>query len=428
MFATTTSSTARGLNIDGNVSDQDDASAGTNGTSWETNEDLSGNSATWYISWDNTNLYIGRVGGNNGEPQIIYVQADYSGASYTNTPTSYDNFTPSFSGLSGTAGINFAAYLKSDYDEYRTWGGSSWSGANTSLSPQYQTVSLAANLEVTIAWSKITASNGTPDNFRVVFYQTNGNSGSIFAYGESPSGNPDGSTGTPTISNWWGGYAVTSGISPDGTSDASLPVELTSFTASLLKGTVQLNWVTESEIDNLGFLLDRSLEPLSGFETIADYRFDSELQGQGSVTYRTDYSYTDREVVPGTKYYYVLSDVTGNPEHGEPVTRHTDKMVNATPLWAESETGILKDFRLLKVYPNPFNPVASISYATDVDGNVQMDIIDMNGNVVKSLIKGYHSAGSYELDWIPNELSAGVYFCQMISAEHQVTRKIIYLK
>ena len=183
IFATTTSSTARGLNIDGNVSDQDDASAGTNGTSWETNEDLSGNSATWYISWDNTNLYIGRVGGNNGEPQIIYVQADYSGASYTNTPTSYDNFTPSFSGLSGTAGINFAAYLKSSYDEYRTWGGSSWSDANTSLSPQYQTVSSAANLEVTISWSKITASNGTPDNFRVVFYQTNGNSGDIFAYG-----------------------------------------------------------------------------------------------------------------------------------------------------------------------------------------------------------------------------------------------------
>ena len=103
-------------------------------------------------------------------------------------------------------------------------------------------------------------------------------------------------------------------------------------------------------------------------------------------------------------------------------------MVNATPLWAEPETGILKDFRLLKVYPNPFNPVASISYATDVDGNVQMDIVDMNGNVVKSLISDNHSAGSYELDWVPNELSAGVYFCRMISAEHQVTRKIIYLK
>jgi len=189
-----------------------------------------------------------------------------------------------------------------------------------------------------------------------------------------------------------------------------------------------LSWITESEIDNLGFLIDRSFDPISGFETIADYRFVPELQGQGSVTYRTDYSYTDTEVVPGTKYYYVLSDVTGNPEHGEPVTRHTDKMVNATPLWADPETGILKDFRLLKVYPNPFNPVASISYASDVDGNIQMDIVGMNGNVVKSLINDYHSAGSYELDWAPDELSAGVYFCRMISEEHQVTRKFIYLK
>jgi hypothetical protein len=133
-------------------------------------------------------------------------------------------------------------------------------------------------------------------------------------------------------------------------------------------------------------------------------------------------------VVPGIKYYYILSDVTGNPEHGEPVTRHTDKMVNATPLWADSETGVLRDFRLLKVYPNPFNPIASISYASDAGGNVQMDIVDMNGNIVKSLINEYHSAGSYELNWAPDELSAGVYFCRMISEEHQVTRKFIYLK
>jgi len=409
------------------VSDQNGASTGTNGSSWETNEDLPGNSTTWYVSWDNTNLYVGRVGGNNSEPQLIYIQADYSGASYTNTPTSYDNFTPSFSGLSGTAGINYAAYLKSDYDEYRTYSGS-WSSANTGLSPQYQTVSSTANLEVTMAWNDITASNGKPDNFRVVFYQTNGNSGSIYAYGESPAGNPDGNTSTPTISNWWGGFSVTSGISPDGTSDSSLPVALTSFTASPMKGAIYLNWITESEIDNLGFLIDRSIDPLSGFTTIADYRFVPELQGQGSVSYRTKYAFIDKEVVPDTKYFYVLSDVTGNPIHGEPVTRHTDKMVNATPLWADPESGIPKDFRLLKIYPNPFNPIAKISYMLEFDSYMRMDIVDMHGNLVHTLIDEYHSAGTYEREWIPKELSAGVYFCRIVSSENQVTRKIIYLK
>ena len=63
--------------------------------------------------------------------------------------------------------------------------------------------------------------------------------------------------------------------------DISLPVELMSFTAIPQKGAVKLSWVTESEIDNLGFLIDRSLEPNSGFTTIADYRFVPELSGTG---------------------------------------------------------------------------------------------------------------------------------------------------
>ena len=136
--------------------------------------------------------------------------------------------------------------------------------------------------------------------------------------------------------------------------DESLPVELTSFIATPQKGAIELSWVTESEIDNLGFLIDRSLEPNSGFTTVADYRFVPELQGQGSVTYRTDYYYTDREVVPGTKYYYVLSDVTGNPVHGEPVTRHTDKMVSAMPKWHDESSALINGFKTFKAYPNRF--------------------------------------------------------------------------
>ena len=70
----TTQSSLRNLNIDGNVTGQKGASNGTNGSSWEANEVLSGKSGvTWYLSWDNTNLYVGREGGNNGEPVLIYI-------------------------------------------------------------------------------------------------------------------------------------------------------------------------------------------------------------------------------------------------------------------------------------------------------------------------------------------------------------------
>ena len=215
-----------------------------------------------------------------------------------------------------------------------------------------------------------------------------------------------------------------------GAGDASLPVELTSFTASPLKGAVQLSWVTESEIDNLGFLVDRSLEPISGFTTIADYRFVPELQGQGSVTYRTDYSYKDTEVIPGTKYYYVLSDVTGNPEYGEPVTRHTDKMVNATPLWADLETGILKDFRLLKVYPNPFNPSTMISFDVPLDTKhaTRLRVYNIKGQLVETLVNEQMKPGTHKIKWNAVNLSSGIYFVEMRAGDKIFNQKITFIK
>ena len=215
-----------------------------------------------------------------------------------------------------------------------------------------------------------------------------------------------------------------------GAGDASLPVELTSFTASPLKGAVQLSWVTESEIDNLGFLVDRSLDPISGFTTIADYRFVPELQGQGSVTYRTDYSYKDTEVVPGTKYYYVLSDVTGNPEYGEPVTQHTDKMVNATPLWADSETGILKDFRLLKVYPNPFNPSTMISFDVPLDTKhaTLLRVYNIKGQLVETLVNEQMKPGTHKIKWNAVNLSSGIYFVEMRAGDKIFNQKITFIK
>ena len=189
-----------------------------------------------------------------------------------------------------------------------------------------------------------------------------------------------------------------------------------------------MNWVTESEIDNLGFIIDRSLNANSNFTTIADYRFVPELQGQGSVTYRTDYSYTDREVVPGTKYYYVLSDVTGNPEHGEPVTRHTDKMVSATPKWHDESSALINGFKTFKAYPNPFNPKTVIAYELEDARDMSITIVDIYGKQVTKLYSGFQASGFHELTWQPRGISAGIYFSVLSSRDNSMSRKIVLLK
>jgi hypothetical protein len=83
--------------------------------------------------------------------------------------------------------------------------------------------------------------------------------------------------------------------------DASLPVELTSFTARQEGKFLMLKWVTESELDNLGFILERRTiaDSSAGWVELANYLTHSELQGQGSVTTRTDYYIRIRQSLLG---------------------------------------------------------------------------------------------------------------------------------
>ena len=304
------------------------------------------------------------------------------------------------------------------------------------------------NVDYSTGWISDEVQNGAPDAVELwvngsivdaVSYEstedpmTDSNGGSL----EQTSGlSETNSTGNNSIGRIGVDESVwqTMTISPgnannvSGSNDQSLPVELTSFIATPQKGAIGLSWITESEIDNLGFLIDRSLEPNSGFTTIADYRFVPELRGQGSVTYRTDYSYTDREVVPGTKYYYVLSDVTGNPEHGEPVTRHTDKMVSATPKWQDISSALINGFKTFKAYPNPFNPKTVIAYELEDVRELSVSIVDVNGRQVTELYSGLQAPGFHEFTWQPKDISAGIYFCHLTSGGNTITRKLVLLK
>lgn len=235
-MATTTATISRNINIsDGLITSG--AFPGTNGADWESDETFPGfqNIVNWYMTWDNNNLYIGRLGGNNAEGSLIYLRADLQNLTFTNTPQSYDNFTPNFSAMSG---INFIAYIKSDYDEYRNFTNGNWSAPNTSLTPAFNTPGggQQQSMEIAIPWNVITNGNGKPDNLRAVFYQVVPSP--LFAYGESPWGtgvgtngpnigvNDGTSTSAPqpggniasnaNITRWWGCYPIISGVGVNG--------------------------------------------------------------------------------------------------------------------------------------------------------------------------------------------------------------------
>ena len=91
--------------------------------------------------------------------------------------------------------------------------------------------------------------------------------------------------------------------------DFSLPVEITSFTAVCKGSAILLEWITESEVENLGFIIERS-ENDETWQEIAYYQDLPSLQGQGNSNTRSMYSFSDHNVVPGVCYDYRLADVS----------------------------------------------------------------------------------------------------------------------
>jgi beta-glucanase (GH16 family) len=84
-------------------------------------------------------------------------------------------------------------------------------------------------------------------------------------------------------------------------------------------------------------------------------------------------------------------------------------------------------------YPNPFNPVTSITYQIPFDADVNITIYDMNGRVIKTLLDGKQSAGHKSILWNAkdnkNELvSAGIYLYTIKAGNYRKTRKMVLIK
>ncbi len=211
-----------------------------------------------------------------------------------------------------------------------------------------------------------------------------------------------------------------------GGGDYSLPVELSSFSARVKQnGSVLLEWITESEIENLGFVLERQTEGApEGWEEIASYITDPELQGQGSVTYRTEYSYTDNTVEIGKSYDYRLADVSyiGVKEY------HTIHVLGITV------TKTIPDkFILYPAYPNPFNPVTKIDFDLPEASHVTLVVYDVTGREVATLVDGLEQEGRSSVVWDGKDgnglkVSSGIYFVLMKANEKTTSQKIILLR
>ena len=256
--------------------------------------------------------------------------------------------------------------------------------------------------------------SGTASNFRLLYRSGTSGDFSSAATGASISGDVVSFT---SVSLADGYYAL------GAQSDATLPVELTTFEVlSTRDNSITLQWITESEINNLGFILDRRTGITDWIE-IASFITHTELQGQGSVSHQTIYAYTDDTVMDNEVYDYRIADVDydGNKEY------HSLQLMGISP------ASIPSTYVLHQNYPNPFNPTTQIRYDLPEDALVNITIYDLMGRSIKSLVNSNQTVGYRTIQWDAtndrNEpVSAGLYLFTIQAGEFSQTKKMVLLK
>jgi len=84
-------------------------------------------------------------------------------------------------------------------------------------------------------------------------------------------------------------------------------------------------------------------------------------------------------------------------------------------------------------YPNPFNPGTHIEYGISEDSWVRIDVYDIGGRTVKTLVNEPKQRGSFQVYWDgkndgQRHVSSGVYLCRMRTGGREITRKLVLIR
>ena len=181
-----------------------------------------------------------------------------------------------------------------------------------------------------------------------------------------------------------------------------LPVELVSFSATLNKQKVDLNWTTETEINNDYFVVERSADNES-FSAIG------QVDGFGNSSQRHIYSYVDLKPLKGISYYRLKqTDYDGHVEY--------------------LPTAVVNNIarKELTVYPNPA-PAAKIqvSYGDDQLKYYDVTVQDIQGKIIPANIVREEN-GNLTLSLDESTVSKGaVYFIRANDGKESIQQKVI---
>ena len=184
--------------------------------------------------------------------------------------------------------------------------------------------------------------------------------------------------------------------------EAALPVELIDFNGSKSQTSVELNWMTASEVNNDYFILERAADD-GNFEAIA------EIRGSGNSSLEKKYSYMDDTPVLGNNYYRLTQvDLDGNTEVFEKIVRVS----------FEGESYI-------QVVPNPVTSQSfQLVYQVEKEGEVEVEIFNITGQrIYAQRYNAYRAKNLFDLSHI--DLNMGAYIIRTTQGNSVKSMKFV---
>ena len=179
-----------------------------------------------------------------------------------------------------------------------------------------------------------------------------------------------------------------------------VPVELSRFEAEANEKSILLSWTTESEVNNSGFDIERSIDGKQ-YETI---KF---VKGIGNSNDTWNYSFEDLNAKPNVKYYYRLKqiDFDGKSEYSDVLT-----------------SKIEGDRLELVLSPNPSNGCTAIHLSGSM---LEASVIEIYSNTGSLMQTETPMSGNTQVDLDVSSLAQGIYFVKVQSGNNAFYEKLV---
>lgn len=186
--------------------------------------------------------------------------------------------------------------------------------------------------------------------------------------------------------------------------DASTPIELNSFTFRIRNHIPIFTWITESEINNAAFIIER------------DHCEMTKIPSQGNGSSTRSYTWSDKQTKIGNSYTYTLYSL------GLDNSRRKEKtLLVRIPLSNQYCS-------MLQAAPNPFNSQTCLKFNVEKTCHGSIIVYNSLGKMIKEISDKTYDEGAYEINLDLKGLPSGTYFVRYNFGKNYLSQRIQHIK